>query len=264
MSIVLGWVESAPSDASHAARLAEVITKLHHNDQRMAGHSVQKLARASRARFYALHGNDVHMAGVFKTKLQTPGIPAVPESIADSANNIVGVHVVPAVDVVWANVLTMPTPAERAALDPAAVGADLLTVLAENEMPTVDLVYYWKSPRAIHAKAIPAQTTAFLTISMHSHNIVCMVSDDFRHKRDGRVLLACFQVAGHVHFIARHGIEPSPGGRGELLQGVSCHPPVIVVVNPADGLGKPGRKCRVVRCTLNPPKHDAQTSMPGE
>jgi hypothetical protein len=86
-----GLPEHRAGVGGERAGLAEVISTIHHQDQRMAGHSVQELARASRARFYALPENDVHMAGVFKTKMQTPAVPAVPAVIDDPANGIVGV-----------------------------------------------------------------------------------------------------------------------------------------------------------------------------
>ncbi len=207
MIFVLGWIDAAADDATHASRVAEAITRIHHNDQRMTGLSLQDAARASRARYYAIPGNDIHMKGVPELRPDTPAVPAVPEVLADPALGIAYQAAVPAVRATVKSVIAMPTPVEGAESDvidakmteqqrkhfamlpghpdinarmalqldalPLAperedirrqLDLSVAAVLAGEEMPSLDFLY-WKSLGAIHAKATPAQTTAFLTIT---------------------------------------------------------------------------------------------------
>ena len=117
MIFVTAWIESAVTDEVHAARMSEAFTRVHANDQRLPGHSLQQLGRGSRTRFYELPGNAELMAGVTKLRMVTPAVPAVPEVPADPDNGVLGVAAVPAVEATYVNVIVLPTPAQRAAAD---------------------------------------------------------------------------------------------------------------------------------------------------
>jgi hypothetical protein len=117
MEFVISWIEHADTSEVHAARMSEALTRVHPNDQRMTGRSLQQLARASRTRFYSLPGNAVLMAGVPKLRLVTPEVPAVEEVLADPANGIVGVAAQAFEEATYTNVLVLPTPQQRAAAD---------------------------------------------------------------------------------------------------------------------------------------------------
>ena len=117
LMFVRAWIESATTDAMHAARMAEMVTSLHPKDQRMEGYSLQELARASRARFYAIPGNQRHMEAVKVFVVTRVAGVAVEAVAADPANNIAAAAAVAARPAEYGQVYHMPSAEECARVD---------------------------------------------------------------------------------------------------------------------------------------------------